>query len=154
MAVPRNSLQVSLAQLYDSLDGFGEYQESIVASGSAVALTSNTPANVTSLTVPAGDWFVYGVVGLLPAASTSITNVNGGANTVSATLGGLGKKFAFTQAAVVPGAVGQEYDAPLFKLSVTVPTIIYLVAQATFTVSTLGAYGILSVSRSTVKPIS
>src|SRR5690349_16625741 len=38
----------------------GEYIESEVLSGSAVSLTTNTAANITSISLTAGDWDVWG----------------------------------------------------------------------------------------------
>ena len=144
MSIPRVHLEQSLRQAYDYLDTIGEYTESSVASGSAVALTSTTAANVTSISLAAGDYEITGVVGYLPAASTSITYKTGGSSTTSATIGALGTSFALSQAAVVPGAVGQIHVIPSYRLSITETTTVYLVAQATFTVSTLGAYGLIS----------
>jgi hypothetical protein len=141
------ALQVPLATLYDALNSVGDYQESIVASGSAVALTSNTVANVTSMSLPAGDWNIFGVLGFLPAASTSITQVTGGSSSTSATLDAMGTSFNMTSAAVVPGAVGQELPLPTARVVLTVPTTIYLVARAVFSVSTMGAYGKLCARR-------
>jgi hypothetical protein len=144
MAIPRTHLEPSLKDLYDYLDSVGSNLTSSVASGSAVALTTETPANVTSITLTPGTWDISGVVGYLPAASTSITVRQGGANTTSATLGALGTKYVVSSAAAVPTAVGQEHPIPTHRVTVTVNTTLYLVAQATFTVSTLGAYGIIS----------
>lgn len=149
MPVPRTNLEPSLQNLYDYLDSVGEVVSSTVASGSAVALTTATAANVTSITLTPGDWNVFGVVGFLPAATTSITAVNGGASQVSATIAPLGAAFTFTQAAVVPGAVVQEYPIPMSRVNVPANTTVtvYLVARASFTVSTLGAYGVISARR-------
>ena len=149
MLVPRVHLQPTLGQLYDYLDSINTIIQSNVASGSAVALTSTTAANVTSITLTPGDWDVSGTVAFLPAASTSITALAGGSNETSATIGGHHNSFVRAMAAVVPGAVGQVSPIPLHR--VTVPfgttTVLYLVARATFTVSTLGAYGIIQARR-------
>ena len=147
MSIPRVHLEQSLRQAYDYLDTIGEYTESSVASGSAVALTSTTPANVTSISLTPGDYDVFGVIGYLPAASTSITFKTGGSSATSATLGALGAVFSLSQAAVVPGAVGQLSVIPTVRVNITETTTIYLVAQATFSVSTLGAYGLIAARR-------
>lgn len=145
MAVPRTHLEPSLKDLYDYLDSVGSSVSSSVASGSAVALTSTTPANITSITLTPGTWDVTGAVGFLPAASTSITARAGGSSQTSATLNTtVGTKFVLASAAVVPGAVGQEFAVPSHRITVTANTTLYLVASATFSVSTLGGYGILS----------
>lgn len=145
MAVPRTHLEPSLKDLYDYLDSVGSSISSAVASGSAVALTTATPANITSITLTPGTWDITGAVGFLPAASTSITARSGGASTTSATLSAtVGAKFVLASAAVVPGAVGQELSVPTHRVTVTANTTLYLVASATFTASTLGGYGVLS----------
>jgi hypothetical protein len=61
----------------------GEYISSNVAPGSAVAYTSNTPMNVTSISLTAGDWDVWGTVAPIPG--TQITAVQGWISTTSAT---------------------------------------------------------------------
>lgn len=147
MSIPRVHLEQSLRQAYDYLDSIGEYTEAAVASGSAVALTTATAANITSISLTAGDWDVSGVVGFLPAGTTSITVMGGGSSATSATIGALGSAFAESQTATVPGAVGQIRVIPTVRLNVTATTTIYLVATATFTVSTLGGYGLISARR-------
>lgn len=149
MSIPRPQLGVSLKDSFDYLDSIGEYIESSVAQGSAIALTTATTANITSIVLTPGDWNVFGVVGLLPAASTSITTRSGGSSATSATLGALGSFFASPSAATVPGAVGQVHVIPTVRVQVAAgsSTTIYLVAQSTFTVSTMSAYGLISARR-------
>ena len=136
--------------LLEALNSVGEYVESQVAQASAVALTTATTANVTSITLPAGDWNIFGTVGFIPAASTSITVLGAGSSQTSATLDALGTAFGFTQAAVVPTAVPQLFSIPMDRVVLTQTTTIYLVARATFTVSTLGAFGVLSARRASL----
>lgn len=136
--------------LLEAINSLSDYYESQVAQGSAVALTTATTANVTSITLPAGDWSIFGTVGFIPAASTSITVLGGGNSQTSATLDALGTSFAYTQAAVVPGAVAQLIPLPMDRVVLSSPTTIYLVARATFTVSTLGAFGIICARRASL----
>lgn len=149
MLVPRTHLQPTLNNLYNYLDSVGSYLSSSVASGSAVSLTSTTAANVTSIALTEGEWDVSGSVGFLPAASTSITALSGGSNTTTATIGVAGDAFISASAAVVPGAVGQVSPIPTTRYVVASgsTTVVYLVARATFTVSTLGGYGIIQARR-------
>src|SRR5262245_57492548 len=63
----------------------GELMESEVLTGSAVSLTNNTAANVTSLSLTAGDWDVWGSVAFNAVAGTA-NLVVGAINTTSATL--------------------------------------------------------------------
>lgn len=141
MPVPRTHLEPSLKDLYDYLDSVGTTVSKTVLSGSPVSLSTTVPSNVTSITLTPGTWELSGVVGYLPAGTTSITVRSGGTSTTSATLGAVGSKFVMATPAVVPGAVGQEQLIPTTILTVVANTVVYLVASATFTVSTLGAYG-------------
>lgn len=149
MQVPRTHLKPTLEDLYDYLDSIGGYVSSSVASGSAVSLTSTTAANVTSITLTEGEWDVSGSVAFLPAGSTSITALAGSSNETSATIGGAHNSFVRASAAVVPGAVAQVSPLPVHRI--VVPTgstqVVYLVARATFSVSTLSAYGIIQARR-------
>ncbi|UPJ31010.1 hypothetical protein [Bradyrhizobium sp. CW1] len=124
----------------------GEYIESVVASGSAVALTSATPKNVTSISLTAGDWDISAAVVYFPAATTSMTASGGSVSTVSDTLDGTYIQFD-RYAAFVPANPLGGFAIPRRRASLSGTTTFYLVAQATFTVSTLGAYGLINARR-------
>lgn len=128
----------------------GEYMEAIRTSGSAVSLTSGTPANITTLTLTPGEWDVFGVIEFAPAATTSVTELLSGTNTTSATVGTLGTYQRIVTAAQVPGsALRNAIAAPVYRISVGAgtTTTVYLIARATFTVSTCTAYGDLRARR-------
>ena len=118
-----------------------------VAAGAAVALTTNVTANITSISLTAGDWDVTGVVQYTPAATTSVTQLTQGASSTSATLGAQGTFSKFVTAANVLTAVDPAWVLPTARFSLTEPTTVYLVANATFTVSTLAAYGMIRARR-------
>ena len=126
----------------------GEYVESTVALGSAVSLTTGVTANVTSISLTAGDWDVSGVVLMDSAATTNITRVGAGTSSTSATADVTKGYYSHIHSGYVPGG-GQFRAMPLntsrFSLSGT--TTIYLVALANFTVSTCTAYGTISARR-------
>ena len=132
----------------------GTLVTSSVPVGSAVSLTTNTAANVTSITLTAGDWDLSGVIDFNPAATTSVTNITAGVSLTSATLSaqtggsGLGTDptMAWNQAASVPAAV-MAMEVPAVRLSITATTTVYLVAKSTFTVSTMTAYGTIRANR-------
>jgi hypothetical protein len=123
----------------------GEFISSEVLSGSAVSLTTATPANVTSISLTAGDWDVWAQVGFLPAATTSITNYQGGINTVSATLPSSSavdvSRLSMEVASVVTGANAQCFHMVPARISLAGTTTIYFIARATFTISTCVAFG-------------
>lgn len=125
----------------------GEVISATLAQGSAVALTTATAKTVTSISLTPGDWDVDGVVGLIPAASTSITQMAEGAHTTTDTLGAAGTFSNIIQAATVPGANAMYRNIPRQRINVAATTTVYLIAQATFTVSTLGAFGTIRARR-------
>lgn len=126
----------------------GEIISSTLAVGSAVPLTSGTTSDVTSISLTAGEWYVNGQVDYRAAASTSITILTQGVNSTSATLGAQDTFSRSVSTAFVPTAsndVGLTVRGQAISLTAT--TTIYLVANATFTVSTLSAYGTLQARR-------
>lgn len=139
----------------------GEYIQSTIPTGSAVALTTATPANLTSIALTSGDWDVDCQVEFTPAASTSVTQSNAAMSLTSATLstqpGGtvgiatLGPEPILTvnQAAAVPAA-GYAIAPTTARVTVAQSNntaTVYLVAQATFTVSTMAAFGSIRARR-------
>jgi hypothetical protein len=119
----------------------GEYVSSTVAQGSAVSLTNGTPANVTSISLTAGDWDVWGTVAYSPGGTTVTTNIISGISTTSATLPAVASgayayipvTFSTGSAPIIP--VGTT------RISIASTTTVYLVAQSAFTTSTNAAYG-------------
>ena len=115
------------------------------------SLTTATPANVILtpfLSLTAGDWDVWGTCCFLPAATTSITQLAYGVNSVSATLPAAGSGlYQQTMTATVPGAIPQCEHTMVTRVSIAATTPYYLVAQAAFTVSTLSAFGTLYARR-------
>ena len=100
------------------------------------------------LSLTAGDWDVWGEICFLPAATTSITQLAMGINSVSATLPAAGSGVSqITMPAFVPTAIPQCYDVVERRISISATTPYYLVAQAAFTVSTLSAFGTLYARR-------
>src|SRR5215469_13104445 len=78
----------------------GEVISSVVAAP-GVALTTATPANVTSMVLTPGDWDVDGAIDFRFGATTSFTNLIGSISTVSATLGAQDSLFDFETPAAV-----------------------------------------------------
>lgn len=126
----------------------GEVISSNIASGSAVGLTSGATANVTSISLTAGDWDVDANVCFLPNGATTYTSVSGGVHTTSATLPnppGGGAIFSYNLTFTT--GVGQYCPAGSVRISVSETTTVYLVAQSVFAVSTMGAYGYIKARR-------
>jgi hypothetical protein len=127
----------------------GQIISSSVAQASPVALTTGTSANVTSISLTAGDWDVTGHVGFIPAATTSVTTMLGSVTLVSAVADVTpGWGVVHRQAALVTGALGfQLGGAGPVRISIASTTTVYLVANAQFTVSTMEAYGAIRARR-------
>ena len=138
------SLNYSLLQ---STGGIGEYAETVLASGDAVSLVTNTAKTVLSISLTAGDWDVSGVAAHLTAASTSITHLSESISLVDDTMGALGTETSINSTAFVPGANSQIRHSPTVRLSLTATTTVYLVFHSTFTVSTLKGYGVIKARR-------
>ena len=113
-------------------------------------LTTATSANmvVAGLSLTAGDWDVWANVNFLPAATTSVTQIAFGLNTVTATLPAAGSGLVQnTMTAIVFGAVPQCDNCTMIRVNVSATTPVYVVAQAAFTVSTLSVFGTIYARR-------
>lgn len=125
----------------------GEYVSSFIVIGSAVALTTSTPANMTSISLTAGDWDVWASVIFHPAGTTNIASMSAGIGTNSASFTGVvpGAYMVVTMTGITGADQGYAVGARRFSLSGT--TTIYLVVSGTFTISTLSAYGAIEARR-------
>lgn len=126
----------------------GEYVESVITSGSSVSLTSGIVANITSISLTAGDWDVFGSVSFLPTASTSVTSLVG---SLSLTTAALSSPYVFNDrsAAFVSGGTSPlaGYNLGRLRVNVSSTTSVFLVAVAAFTASTLGGFGFINARR-------
>lgn len=120
----------------------GEFMEAKLVAASATSLTSNADKTITSISLTAGDWDVSGVVGFIPAATTSITrlaasisltdNANAGTDDGASSQWGTAANVAVQANAIA---------TPIRRVSIAATTTVYLVADAVFTVSTMTAFG-------------
>jgi hypothetical protein len=113
----------------------GEYPTPAVAT--AVSMTTATPANITSMTLGAGDWDVTGTANISAAASTVITTFTVSLNTTSATLGGFASNWQ--ESLTQPAAVFLTNPLPTIHVLSNGSTTVYCVGSITFTVSTATA---------------
>lgn len=142
--------------------GAGDVGERLVQSrlrSAATSLTTNNPLNVlaTPLTLTAGNWDLYGVIGFTPGSGTAFTILHSAISLTSGALPASGDTIGvqnangeirafFNTASMVPP------NDPLLlvtrsQISISASTTFYLVAQATFTVSGLITYGSLTAVR-------
>jgi len=146
---------VSTGGRYDAsaTDPENEIISATLAVGSAVALTTNVTSDVTTISLPAGKWRVTGSVAFDPGATTSISRMIGAINTTSATIPTVdiiaGAVVGQSYASFGPGATGQNFFVGEAILTLASTTTVYLIARATFTTSTLAAYGKIQAQRLT-----
>lgn len=126
----------------------GEYISSTVLIGSAVSLTSAAPANITSISLTAGDWDVEGLACFNPAGSTTTSFFSAGINTVSAVFQ-TAPAGGFTQFNIINNTIAapQFFPTGTTRISLSVTTTVYLVAESGFGVSTMSVYGLLRARR-------
>lgn len=134
----------------------GEILSASTLRSAPVSLTSTVTANVTSVSLSAGDWDVESIVGFNPGATTSVTRLDAAVATTSATLPGTDTiavpdangqvRVVFSSAANV---LGSDFilDINRSRVSVSGTTTIYIVANGTFSISTLAAYGSITARR-------
>ena len=124
----------------------GEVISSTVTSAGPISLATGVIANITTLSLTAGDWEVYGNCYFSPAGTTTISYLATSFSTTSASFASDGAATKITPS----GAAGigvQGIPGTTTRFTLAAPTTIYLVAYATFATSTLTAWGSLSARR-------
>jgi hypothetical protein len=120
----------------------GQYVTASLAAASAINLANATPTNVTSISLTAGDWDVWGIIDVVPAATTVINSIQAGISTSTGAFG------AQDTSAVTPCGGLTSLTLPLasgltptVRVSLAATTTVYLVAADTITTSTATVYG-------------
>lgn len=117
----------------------GEFISSVIPSGSAVSIpTSATPINITSISLTAGDWDVWGNVCCLYSSGGYLGVVVWSSST-SATTPDNSLLNEITDSTPIVGDIGQSI--PTLRYSLTGTTTIYLSAEALFSAASLSACG-------------
>jgi len=115
---------------------------------SEVALATNVAATIVTMNLPAGDWMVNGQVNYDTAGSTSITVLKQGISFSTGSFGAVNTYSVSQGYPYTPTAandIGQLVRSQ--RVSIATATTIYLIAQATFTLGVLKAYGVLDARR-------
>lgn len=150
-----NDLYVIFSQITDPSAAIaefskrGDYSSASLAVGFATALTTTISKSIINITLSAGDWDVDGVIDFKEAATTSTNALLFGTSTTNNTLGAddtYGSQI-FPTAGQVSTSGDYRNSVPTVRYILTVPTTIYLVAQATFAVSTMTSYGTIRARR-------
>ncbi len=130
----------------------GEYISSSIASGSAVSLVNATAKDIGTISLTAGNWWVWGNILFAGAGATTITTAIGGINSTANTLPTAPNGGAIASFAAPTGQSFAGNNAPTLPLggmrvSLSATTTYRLIGYAEFGVSTLGAYGFVGAVR-------
>jgi hypothetical protein len=126
----------------------GEVLTSTIAIGSATSLTTATGKSITSLSLSPGDWMLSGNIGFIAASGTLPTILTASisaTNNTQATSPN-GGAYAQINTAFTASGINLLTLSPI-RINISATTTYYLVATATFTVSTMTGYGALVARR-------
>ena len=105
----------------------GEFVSSVIASGSSISLSNNTPTNITSIVLTSGDWNVWGNVNMADSGGA----LNGAAcwiSKISATIPDL-SLYNVIDVSVTNNLTMVGLNAPFVRISITTTTTVYLSCQ-------------------------
>lgn len=118
----------------------GSWGEYVTAVGTSVALTSSTNANITSISLTAGDWDVSGNAVFSAGGGTTVNNMSASVGTTSATLNSDPDRAIWNGVTMTTGPTVSQL-APVQRISIASTTTVYLVANSTFSGGTLSVTG-------------
>lgn len=123
----------------------GEKTQTVVGTGAAVALTTNTLADMTSISLTKGIWDISVMWGFTGGAITG-TQILGAVSTSSASFGTQGDNQLGSPQ--VPTAGSDSFLVlPVWRASLASTTTYYASARAIFTVGSVSVYGRMSATR-------
>jgi len=112
----------------------GEFVNSVVPQASGLALSTGVAKDVTTISLTAGDWDVWGNVFFTAGSGLIFTNMNGWINTASATIPDNSLISNFSISGGDFG--GSGFCVPQIRISIAVTTTVYLSGSANFASST------------------
>jgi hypothetical protein len=128
----------------------GEVLSTTVTSGAAVTMTTATVTNVTSVSLTAGDWEVYGATHFTGNVATTVTLIQASITTSTGTLntapGSFDTEYLAGATTATLGA-DTSLDGMHVRASLTTSTTYFLTAKPTFAVNSLSAYGVIYARR-------
>lgn len=129
----------------------GEYVSATVALADAIALTNVTAANITSISLSAGDWDVWANAYFTGNAATLVQNLVASISSTSATAdaaNGRITRYPISAGGVAIFAAGDiTLNVGQSRFSLDATTTVYLVVNQSFSVSTCSGYGIIHARR-------
>lgn len=114
----------------------GEMISSVIAAASAVSLTTNTDANVTSISLTKGDWDVQGNIFFTIGGTCAFIT-----GWISATSATLPDNSLFNEISSATAVATTGIQVPFVRISVATTTTVYLSCRASFSTSTVTACG-------------
>jgi hypothetical protein len=115
----------------------GEFFESIISGASSISLTTATPANITSFSLPAGDWDIHGTISITSSGNL-LTIAAGWTSLSSATVPDISLYNFLTDSTPF---THWGSNAPYLRVSIATSTTVYLSCSATFGSGTVTACG-------------
>lgn len=128
----------------------GEFVSSVVLVGGAVSATNITEFNVTSISLTAGDWDVWGNICCTGGATTNVRLLVGWISSTSATQPSddNSSNVNYGVAGLVPFTTGDLlFTVPGKRFSLSGTTTVYLSGVGLFSTSTLSGYGAIYARR-------
>lgn len=127
----------------------GEFKQTIVPLGSAVALTNNVPKDVATLVLTAGDWDLYGVVVISSISATTVSNSpqKAGVGPTQDTLPTTLDLTAQLPVTLTTSALNITLICPRQRVSLAAGATYHLVASAVFSAGTVTGYGRIEARR-------
>lgn len=113
----------------------GNIGENSSVTGTAVSLATGTSKTITSQTLSAGQWQVWGACQFLPNSGTTTTGIGAGISTTTNTMPAMPLQ-SLIQATFAAGPAFQSIPAPQQIFQFSTATTVYLVANANFSGST------------------
>ena len=158
-AIPASAIRGTTTNDNAPAGFIGELIVQTIPIGSSVALTNGAASTIATISLTAGDWDVYGVVDITTGATTNWTSyiieISPTNNSIAiGQPGGSGfgpepytQIVSPTTAGTVTGALSFNTPTPIVRVSIAATTSAFLVIQASFTVSTMTAFGTIRARR-------
>lgn len=148
VTLTNTALLNNVVLLNNSINSPVQFVSATLAVGAAVALANGVPSNALTLALPIGTWDLEATVGFHPAATTTASVLQAAVSTVTGTLplpsaGGI----AVQTSAVPAGLPDPAISTGRTRVVQAAAGNVFAVAQATFAVSTMGAYGFIRATK-------
>lgn len=126
----------------------GEVLSAVIPIASGFGLGSATSTNISAVNLSAGAWMCDGTIGYQFSNTVSVTNLQGGLNTISGTLPANDLRMNYTSAAAVDtGTTAFVMPVPRQAIFTNGISPVYMVANAAFSVAALQGFGRITCQR-------